>query len=344
MTEKSENITNGPKEEGEAVPSNSQEENKNKDEKNDGEISKLAMNIIGLLFLLVGAATYGWNMYDFPVKDFLQKYGDAVIGVIAMIIGGVIFIFSSIIPYLRSKSPNDFAEVDREYATNKNDINSKASSESLHIILKRIESKLDTTSTQTNNNGGVNLHLEKISVDLVKTTLTQTITTLENKADAADKKASILLQRGVNLTKFGIVYYLFSIIIWQIIFFKSTYKTEHLYGILSCSFLFLFIEFLSAWFLKQYKNFTDNSVYLLKIKSIFDRFLIVYLIDENQNEGKKSDNINFKKSLELLSKDFAWPDTSVIESKEQTFARETISSLTELINAIKPKEKESAEK
>ncbi|EOC0223431.1 hypothetical protein ACI0Y6_004066, partial [Cronobacter turicensis] len=343
MTDKSESITNEQKEE-EAVLGNSKEESKDKDEKKDSEIPNAVKNLIGLMFMLAGAATYGWNMYDFPVKDFFQEYGDAVVGVVIMIIGCVIFIFSSIIPYLRTKSLNDFAEVDREYATNKDEIKSKASSENLHIILKRIESKLDTNSAQPNNNQEINLNLEKISVDLVKSTLTQTINTLENKADAADKKASILLQRGVNLTKFGIVYYLLSIIIWQIIFFKSPYKPEHVYGILSCSFLFLFIEFLSAWFLKQYKNFTDNSVYLLKIKSIFDRFLIVYLIDENQNEFKNPDNINFKTSLDLLSKDFAWPDTSVIESKEQTFARETISSLTELINAIKIKEKESPEK
>ena len=357
MADQPKNSTNGQKEE-ELVPTNSQGEiksqdkNKEKDESKDDNkdenkeivISSFAKNFIASFCVLVGAATYAWNVYDFPVKHFFQKYGDAVIGVIIVIIGCSIFLFSSIIPYLKSKSSNDFAEVDREYATNKNDLKSTVNSESLHIILKRIESKLETTSTQPSNEQNINSHLGVDSVDLVKLALTQTINTLENKADAADKKASILLQRGVNLTKFGIMYYLFSIIIWQIVFFKTTYRTEHLYGILSCSFLFLFIEFLSAWFLKQYKNFTDNSIYLLKIKSIFDRFLIVYLIDENQNEGKKPDQINFKKSLDLLSKDFAWPDTTVIESKEQTFAKETISSLTELINAVKPKEKDSAEK
>ncbi|WP_160317796.1 hypothetical protein, partial [Erwinia billingiae] len=102
-----------------------------------GDASNFAKSILGIMFLLVGAATYGWNMYDFPVKDFLQTYGEAVFGVFIMIVGGFIIIFSSIIPYLRTKSPNDFAEVDREYATNKNEINSKANSENLHIILKR---------------------------------------------------------------------------------------------------------------------------------------------------------------------------------------------------------------
>lgn len=362
MADKSKNNPNEQKEEDGLVANNSQDEiisqeknkendenknkdkdtskSENKDEIKDAALSNSAKNFIAYFCLLIGAATYAWNVYDFPVKHFFEKYADAIIGVIIMIIGCSIFLFSSIIPYLKSKSSNDFAEVDREYATNKNDLKSSVSSESLHIILKRIESKLDTTSTQPSNEQNINSHLGVDSVDLVKLALTQTINTLENKADAADKKASILLQRGVNLTKFGIMYYLFSIIIWQIVFFKTTYRTEHLYGILSCSFLFLFIEFLSAWFLKQYKNFTDNSIYLLKIKSIFDRFLIVYLIDENQNEGKNPDQINFKKSLDLLSKDFAWPDTTVIESKEQTFAKETISSLTELINAVKPKPKE----
>lgn len=163
------------------------------------------------------------------------------------------------------------------------------------------------------------------------------INLLQNKADAADEKASILLQRGIAYTKFGIVYYLISIISWQIVFWRSGFKHEFVWGIASCSFLFLFIEFLSAWFLKQYKNFTDNSVYLMKIKSIFDRYLLVYTVSREKDDGD-----SYEKNSELLKflvRDISWPDVKVIESKESTFAKEALSSLAEILQAIKLKDK-----
>lgn len=42
----------------------------------------------------------------------------------------------------------------------------------------------------------------------------------------------------------------------------------------------------------------------------------------------------------MLSKDFIWPDTTVIESKEHSFASETLSSLTALVTALKPNDKD----
>lgn len=159
------------------------------------------------------------------------------------------------------------------------------------------------------------------------------IQSLQIKADRADAKASLLLSRGIRYTIFGIVFYLFSIVSWQYVFWHHGYKVEYLWGILSCSFLFIFVEFLSAWFLRQYKSFTDNSVYLIKVKSIFDRYLLMYLV-EGENSFNQNGNV-FKKVLDSLALEITWPDTNVIESKDKGFSAEALTSLTELLTALK---------
>lgn len=101
---------------------------------------------------------------------------------------------------------------------------------------------------------------------------------LEIKAIDSDKKASLLLDNGKRFSVIGIVFFILATIIWQ--FFISMigeFKTQHIYGIISTSLVFIFIEFISAWYLRQYKSFSDTSTYLTKIKSIFDKYMLIYL-------------------------------------------------------------------
>lgn len=289
------------------------------------------------LVIYGGMAVIFANTNRYPIYDILIEFWPSFIG-FSMVIFGVYFLLRWRISLPREKHDVvNFVDVDNKYTIMKY---SQSSAE--QRLVDELSNKNEKPLTSLNdheiieeespNNNSKNRN------DSVHLALKQTITILEQKANAADEKASLLLQRGVSYTKFGIGYYLISIILWQAMFWHYGFKKEYLYGIISCSFLFIFIEFLSAWFLKQYKNFTDNSVYLLKVKSIFDRFLIVYAIEEKENNSNEKGVINYKKSIELLSKDFIWPDVSVIESKENTFAKETMTSITELINAVKKKE------
>jgi len=86
-------------------------------------------------------------------------------------------------------------------------------------------------------------------------------TTLEEKAGIADQKASILLDKGTSYSRGGITFFVISIMVWQALSWIKGFQTQFIYGIASCSVLFIFIEFLSAWFLKQYRQFVDTSTY-----------------------------------------------------------------------------------
>lgn len=156
--------------------------------------------------------------------------------------------------------------------------------------------------------------------------------TFETKASEADKKASKLLDKGIATAIGGFVFLILSIIAWQI--FIATYseiKQQHIYGMVSCSVLFIFIEFISAWFLKQYKSFTDTSTYLLKIKSIFDRYMLYFLaireLPENQSE----------KLGKVLTDEIKFPDTYLLKQGDIGFAKEAMETMLYLTQAIKSK-------
>ncbi|MBD8851359.1 hypothetical protein [Enterobacter hormaechei] len=291
---------------------------KNMDDRVDGiKTEKIIFYILSVVAM--GLILFPIGSVVFP---FFSNIWPTFIGV-ALLVG--IYTYSSHGRYYTRKAENSFVDVDYKYS-------------SVHSVEKYIDEQISLRFSEVNQHNSDDADVDSVkgkAVDYAGHSL-RVLSHLQAKADAADEKASILLQRGIAYTKFGIAYYLASIILWQIIFFYNGYKKEYLWGIASCSFLFLFIEFLSAWFLKQYKNFTDNSVYLLKVKAIFDRYLLLYHLENDNNAGGNGKN---KATINSLSKDIIWPDVSVIESKEDTFGKEAMASLTEAIKALKTENK-----
>ena len=167
---------------------------------------------------------------------------------------------------------------------------------------------------------------------------------LEEKASVADEKASILLDKGTAYSKFGITFFIMSIVAWQVVAHIVGFKVQFIYGIVSTSILFVFIEFLSAWFLKQYRQFIDTSTYLIKVKSIFDRYMLVYLASKEAitsgHDTKKSNQL----LLDLLRADIAWPDTYLTKNPDISFAKEALETMTLLVRSMKSEVKEVATK
>ncbi|MES2207283.1 MAG: hypothetical protein V4525_10900 [Pseudomonadota bacterium] len=150
---------------------------------------------------------------------------------------------------------------------------------------------------------------------------------LEQKAAIADEKASILLDKGANYSRLGITFFIISIIGWQILTHFSGFHIQHIYGIVSCSLLFIFIEFLSAWYLKQYRQFIDTSTYLIKVKSIFDKYMLVYLATKEAtslgHDAKKS-SLHL---IEMLRADIKWPESYLTKNADLSFAKEALETI-----------------
>lgn len=160
---------------------------------------------------------------------------------------------------------------------------------------------------------------------------------LEEKASDAEEKASILLDKGTTYTIGGIIFFVISIIAWQVLSWIHGFKTEFIYGIASCSALFIFIEFLSAWFLKQYRHYVDTSTYLLKVKAIFDRYMLVYLAS-NTLSSTDEDDKQKQVLIEMLTKDITWPESYLLKREDLSFAKEAASSLSSLIKELRSKD------
>jgi len=163
---------------------------------------------------------------------------------------------------------------------------------------------------------------------------------LEEKARLSDEKASTLLDKGTFYVWVGIIFYLASIVVWQVVIAQSTFRPEFIYGMVSCTFLFLFIEFLSAWFLKQYRHFVDTSTYLLKVKAIFDRYHLLFLAIAGERKDLSEDEGKSKLLSKALMDEFQWPNDSHLNKADVAFAKEALTSLSSLIKALRAEKKE----
>ncbi|MFG0603838.1 hypothetical protein ACF8PL_26980 [Delftia sp. WSY_4] len=134
---------------------------------------------------------------------------------------------------------------------------------------------------------------------------------LRQQAETYDVKASKLLDKGVVYAGVGLLFFFISIVAWQLIFHFFGFSTAHIYGIASCASLFVAIEVISAWFLRQYRNFIDSSTELLKIKAIFDKIILLKLASD---ESLSSESLEAQLG-EALARDFTWPERPVVPNK-----------------------------
>jgi CRISPR/Cas system-associated endonuclease Cas3-HD len=112
----------------------------------------------------------------------------------------------------------------------------------------------------------------------------------------------------------------------------------------ACSILFLFIEFLSAWFLKQYRQFVDTATYLFKVKAIFDRHYLLYLALKGGEAHLAGDEKKLKTLAEALTDEIKWPNDNHLTKADVAFAREALDSVSDLLKALKSNRKEKEKK
>lgn len=211
----------------------------------------------------------------------------------------------------------------------------------LYSLLKNTKnlSDIDTSRETTqnslaNDNQSIKHEEERLttlaSLNSFKSYFLKIINILEEKSIDSDKKASILLDNGKLYFITGITYFIVAIIFWQIyISYIGEFKTNHIYGIVSTSLVFIFIQFISAWYLRQYKSFSDTSTYLTKIKSIFDKYMLIYLV--SVEKGDK----DFTILLEQLSSEIKWPETYLLKNADISFAKDALETMTTMAQAFK---------
>ncbi|WP_162874440.1 hypothetical protein [Pseudomonas viridiflava] len=150
-----------------------------------------------------------------------------------------------------------------------------------------------------------------------------------------DTKASELLDTGIKFLLWGISAYVVSIFIWQFAI-KNGYVGEYaIIGMVSCTLAFLVVEFLAAWFLRQYKGFVESSIHLVKARSLFNRYMLSYhAVVEFSNPSEEIAAIRGQ-ILKVLEETVKWPEASVAKAGDLNHMVAMFESVSKVIEVAK---------
>lgn len=290
--------------------------------------------IIGGLLVYAGIGVPFLLKTESDVFVLLKNQAPMVIGVFTVLLGFVMML-TEMNKFKTKRREERFIDVDDNRNGDSSDIQ------------LRILSDINSLKNQTNN-----LTTEKIEELIAKASekkakeKSDLFESFENyfndirevlieQAHIADKKASILLDKGTAYSKGGITFFITSIIAWQILAWITGFKEQYIYGIVSCSLLFIFIEFLAAWFLKQYRHFVDTSTYHIKVKSIFDKYMMSFLAIKSLGNGTSNEEAKYQAMLKILEEDIKWPETYLLKNGDVSFAKEALETMTHFAKAMK---------
>ncbi|MCT4627958.1 hypothetical protein [Halodesulfovibrio sp.] len=148
-----------------------------------------------------------------------------------------------------------------------------------------------------------------------------------------DRKASIMLEQGIKIAISGVLLLLATIILWNYFlqYLGSAARTEHFIGIVSCSLVFVFLQALAVWCLKQHRAYVDASLYVTKIRSIFERKMQAYLLIKEFSQGKEG----YHKLLDNFLTDIEWPPEPLSAKQQTSYAKEAAATLTEVTKSLR---------
>lgn len=157
---------------------------------------------------------------------------------------------------------------------------------------------------------------------------------LESQISLAERKASTLLDKGTAYIRNGILFYVATIIGWQIFERNSELTGVAVVGMVSCSLTFLVIEFLAAWFLRQYRSFVDASNQFLRIKSVFNRLMLAYVAIKAFSDGTDISTLEQSRTeiLSMLAEDIKWPEPHIGKNGDFNHMMEMFDSLTKFFD------------
>lgn len=164
--------------------------------------------------------------------------------------------------------------------------------------------------------------------------ISKILRSLAAHAEASENTASKLLDKGVAFMAGGIVFYVLAIVLWQV--FKNILNPdEHIMyvGMAACSMTFVVIEFLAAWFFKQYRYYVEISLACLRVRSVYDRFLLgYYAVREFDSEEKLG---ACEKMVAMLEEDVKWPTPKSAIETDFNYMLESMSSAHTSIEKLK---------
>ncbi|MDU9027931.1 hypothetical protein [Pseudomonas mediterranea] len=295
--------------------------------------SQKKMRLWQLAFVALSAVSLGTSIESLPSQffvevvnrinfGFLRELWTVLLPLIALFFG---FLYSRLTKYEEVK--DSFQDIDHRAQTKDRLLIAKRLKE-VEELRVRLAQAPEALFEKTKD------HFEEYVMGLIQT--------LDKRASLAEEKASKLLDTGTMYLRRGIYFYIFSILIWQVAFHFWPGTNYMIYGVISCSLTFLVVEFLAAWFLKQYRSFTESSMQFVKVRSVFDRYLLAYYsLKQFSDESNKTETRAL--ILRVLEERAGWPETATLPI-EMNHMVQMFSSVSEVLEKIKPLKASSTEK
>lgn len=143
----------------------------------------------------------------------------------------------------------------------------------------------------------------------------------------AESKASKLLDKGTTYLRRGLYFYIGSIVVWQVWGHFVSFDGLVIAGMISTSIAFIIIEFLAAWFLKQYRSFVDSSMAYMRVQSFFNRYLLLYFAARDFGDDEAGDNLARSELLKVVSQEIKWPELKDINANDFNYMIEAMGSM-----------------
>ncbi|MCX2710179.1 MULTISPECIES: hypothetical protein [Pseudomonas] len=154
---------------------------------------------------------------------------------------------------------------------------------------------------------------------------------LDARINLSENKAKELLSSGKAYLFWGIACYAIAIVLWQVAEHLWGYSHFLLLGMISTSVTFVVVEFLAAWFLKQYRSYVDSSIVYLSVRSAFNRYLLMYYT-VNQFSGNPE---ALKVLVDMLSEEIKWPTHKDVSSNDFNYMMESMGTVVSLVDKLK---------
>ncbi|MDQ0653783.1 hypothetical protein [Pseudomonas cedrina] len=154
---------------------------------------------------------------------------------------------------------------------------------------------------------------------------------LDERINLSEIKATLLLKQGKSLMTIGVLFYILTIVGWQFAAHAWGYTHTLVVGMVSCSLTFIVIEFLAAWFLKQYRSYIDSSMAYLQVRSVFNNYLLTYYAVNQFGQ----DSENRKILVDMLSEEIKWPALKELSKNDFNYMVESISGFSGLVEKLK---------
>lgn len=154
---------------------------------------------------------------------------------------------------------------------------------------------------------------------------------LDTRISLSEIKANGLLQQGKGLMKWGLFLYALTVIGWQFAAHQWGYSHTLAVGMISCSLMFVVVEFMAAWLLKQYRSYVDSSMAYLQVRSVYSNYLLAYYAVNQMSDIPDSRDIMVK----MLSQEIKWPALSDLHKNDFNYMVEAISGFTGIVEKLK---------